>query len=371
MIPLFDIKPKKSEIKQYLNLYKNNLLKADFIQGQQVKELEKALSDYTKIKYVQTCANGTDALFLALSALNLKKNKEKKYVITTPLSWISTSNTIINAGFTPLYVDINRDTFNLDYELIKKTLHKLNKKVFCVLSVDLFGCPNDNDKIYKICKTQKVHFIIDGAQSFGSKINNKSSFMFADIATTSFFPTKPLGCFGDGGAVFTKNKKIYKNIKSLSFNGKGKSKDNFISSGINSRLDTLQAAILIKKLKNLNKEIIKNKKIFDFYKKKLNKNFIIQQIDKNKSSAYALCTIYMKTKLNRKKILNYLMKNKVSSLVYYIKLLNEHNYIKNKSRIFKNLKNSYYLKNRIFSLPMHNCLTKLNLKKITFLLNRL
>ena len=371
MIPLFDIKPKKSEIKQYLNLYKKNLLKADFIQGQQVKELEKALSNYTGIKYVQTCANGTDALFLALSALNLKKNNKKKYVITTPLSWISTSNAIINAGFTPLYVDINKYTFNLDHKLIQEALDKNIKKVFCVLSVDLFGCPNDNDKIYKICKTYKVPFIIDGAQSFGSKINNKSSFIFSDIATTSFFPTKPLSCFGDGGAVFTENKTIFKNIKSLSFNGKGKSNDNFISSGINSRLDTLQATILIKKLKNLNKDILKKKKIFHFYKKNLKKNFTIQQIDNNKSSAYALCTICIQSRLNRKKILNYLIKNKISSSVYYMKLLNEHHYIKNKSRTFKNLKNSYYLKNRIFSLPMHNSLTKFNLKKITFLLNQL
>lgn len=117
--------------------------------------------------------------------------------------------------------------------------------------------------------------------------------------------------------------------------------------------------------------IFSKKKIFHFYKKNLNKNFIIQQIDKNKSSAYALCTIYAKTRLNRKKILNHLMKNKILSSVYYMKLLNEHHHIKNKSRTFKNLKNSYYLKNRIFSLPMHNSLKKFNLKKITFLLNRL
>ena len=109
MIPLFDIKPKKSEIKQYLNLYKKNLLKADFIQGQQVKELEKALSNYTGIKYVQTCANGTDALIVSLKALNLKKNS---YVITTPFSWISTSNAILNCNLKPFFIDIDKSSFN-------------------------------------------------------------------------------------------------------------------------------------------------------------------------------------------------------------------------------------------------------------------
>ena len=320
MIPLFDIKPKKSEIKQYLSLYKKNLLKADFIQGQQVKELEKALSNYTGIKYVQTCANGTDALIVSLKSLNLKRNS---YVITTPFSWISTAHAIINCNLIPLFVDVSLDDFNLDLTKIKLAYQKFNKKISCVLSVDIFGNPNKNNLIYNFCKSNNIKFIIDGAQSFGSKIYNRNNFQYCDIATTSFFPTKPLGCFGDGGAIFTKNYNLYKKIKSYAFNGAIKSKNTFKFVGINSRLDTIQACILLKKLNKIDTKISILKKNYEYYKLKLSKKYKLQKINDQFLSSYALTSIILNS--DRNKFLKLLKKKKINYGIYYSKLLSEQN----------------------------------------------
>ena len=357
MIPLFDIKPKKSEIKQYLNLYKNNLLKADFIQGQQVKELEKALSDYTKIKYVQTCANGTDALVISLKSLNLEKNS---YVITTPFSWISTAHAIINSGLIPLFVDVKINDFNLNIQEIKKAYKKYKKKISCVLSVDLFGAPNNNDEIYNFCKLKKIKFLIDGAQSFGSTINRKSSFKFCDIATTSFFPTKPLGCYGDGGAIFVKNKILKNKIRSLCFNGIDTNKSKFKTIGLNSRLDTIQASVLLKKLKNLDKKLNFLKKIFFYYNKNLSEHFMFQKIKSNYKSSHALLSIISK-KMNRKEAMNLFKKNKIETKIYYPVLMSKQESIKKNSKIYGKLKNANYLSNNIFSISFNK---KINLKII-------
>ena len=370
MIPLFDIKPKKSEIKQYLSLYKKNLLKADFIQGQQVKELEKALSNYTGIKYVQTCANGTDALIVSLKALNLKKNS---YVITTPFSWISTSNAILNCNLKPFFIDIDKSSFNLNYKILADVLNRFHKKkkISCVLSVDLFGCPNNNKTIHSICKKYKIPFIIDGAQSFGSRIDGDCSFKFSDIATTSFFPTKPLGCFGDGGAIFTDKKKYYYKIKSLCFNGKSKNKNNFISTGINSRLDTIQSSILIDKLNKLDKSIKKKKKLYEMYKKNLKDNFYLQKIEKNYLSANAIFSIVTKSKRHRNKIQKLLKENKIETGIYYIKTLSEHMHIKKKCFIYKQLFNAEFISERVLALPYNESITFANIKKISNLLNKI
>ena len=370
MIPLFNIKPDKNEIKRYLSQYKKNLIRADFIQGKDVKKLEKKLSNFIGIKYTQTCANGTDALYIALCAIK-KKNIKKKLILTTPMSWISSSNAILNAGFTPLYSDISRENFNLETKLIKTILEKYKNTIAGVLSVDLFGCPNDNDKIFSICRKLKVPFIVDGAQSFGAKINKKSSFNYCDIATTSFFPTKPLGCFGDGGAIFTNNKKLYHKIKSLCFNGQGKSKNNFKFAGTNSRLDEVQASILLNKLKKLNQNISMKKKLFNFFKENLNSKYYIQDISKNKASAYSLCSVLVQSKKQRSKVMNLLAKQKIQSGIYYQKLLNEHGYVKKKSLIVDNLKNSYYVRDRVLSLPFYINLNFSRLRKIVSILNKI
>ena len=364
MIPLFDIKPKKSEIKQYLNLYKKNLLKADFIQGQQVKELEKALSNYTGIKYVQTCANGTDALIVSLKALNLKKNS---YVITTPFSWISTAHAIINSGLIPFFVDIKKDDFNLDIDEIKKAYQKFNRKISCVLSVDIFGTPNNNHEIYNFCKSKHIKFIIDGAQSFGSKIFNRNNFQYCDIATTSFFPTKPLGCFGDGGAIFSKNYNLYKKIRSYVFNGMAKKKSTFKIVGINSRLDTVQAYILLKKLKKLNIKISILKNNYKYYKMKLSKKYKLQKINDKFSSSYALTSLVLNS--DRNKVLNLFKKNKINCGVYYGKLLSEQNSVRNFSKNFRTLNNAKFISKKIISIPNHISLKRNELDRIIQVLN--
>jgi len=365
LISLFNLKPDTSELRHYLNLYQKNLIRTDFIQGKEVKELEKALSDYTKIKYVQTCAKVTDALVIALKSLNLKK---KTFVITTPFSWISTVNSIYNVGLIPLFVDIDPQTYNLDFNEIKKALIKYKSKVSCILSVDLFGCPNDNREIYKLCKLYKTKFLIDGAQSFGSKIDNIFSFKFCDIATSSFFPTKPLGCFGDGGAIFTNKKKYYSLIKSLCFNGKNQI--GFDKVGYNSRLDTIQASVLQKKLSKFENNLNLRKKNIKIYKKNIKTNLKFQKIKKNYDSVFAVLSLLAPNSAKKNLILKNI-KNKIDCKIYYPKIFTDYKYIKKNSKSFSNLVNAKKISRKIFSLPLHSNLKDFEIKKICNEINKI
>ena len=259
-----------------------------------------------------------------------------------------------------MFVDVKINDFNLNIQEIKKAYKKYKKKISCVLSVDLFGAPNNNDEIYNFCKLKKIKFLIDGAQSFGSTINRKSSFKFCDIATTSFFPTKPLGCYGDGGAIFVKNKILKNKIRSLCFNGIDTNKSKFKTIGLNSRLDTIQASVLLKKLKNLDKKLNFLKKIFFYYNKNLSEHFMFQKIKSNYKSSHALLSIISK-KMNRKEAMNLFKKNKIETKIYYPVLMSKQESIKKNSKIYGKLKNANYLSNNIFSISFNK---KINLKII-------
>lgn len=173
------------------------LNKSNYILGHEVQELEKKLQKFTSAKYAISCSSGTDALLLAMMAIDIQPGDE---IITTPFTWISPSETIALLKAKPVFVDIEADTFNIDTKLIEKAI---TRKTKAIMPVSLFGQPSEIDKIEKISKKYNLKIIIDGAQSFGSKFKNKTDSNLGDISITSFFPSKPLGCYGDGGAVFT------------------------------------------------------------------------------------------------------------------------------------------------------------------------
>jgi dTDP-4-amino-4,6-dideoxygalactose transaminase len=221
-----------------------------YIMGPQVKELEKQLAEYVGVKYCLTCANGTDALTLALKAWGIGPGDA---VFVPDFTFFASAEVVSLEGATPVFVDVHEDTFNLDAADLERAVQevlaegRLRPRV--VVAVDLFGLPADYKAIRKVADRYGLMILEDGAQGFGGTIDGKRACSFGDIATTSFFPAKPVGCYGDGGAIFTNNDEWAALIESYRVHGKGQFKYDNVRIGLNSRLDTVQAAILQVKLK--------------------------------------------------------------------------------------------------------------------------
>ena len=213
---------------------------ACFIGGTEVTKLEERLAEYVGVKHCITCANGTDAILLALTAWDIKRRR-CGFVPALPSA---TGEVVALRGATPVFVDVDRDTYNIDTakleETIKRTLKdgRLTPKV--IIPVDLFGLPADHIEIERIAKKYGLLILEDGAQGFGGSINGKKACSFGDAAATSFFPAKPLGCYGDGGAIFTNDDSLAELIESLKVHGKGSNKYYNIRIGVNSRLDAIR-----------------------------------------------------------------------------------------------------------------------------------
>ena len=223
----------------------NVLTTGNYISGIQVIELEKQLAKYVGVKHCITCANGTDALSLALMAWNIGGGDA---VFVPDFTFFASGESVAHRGAVPIFVDVNADSFNMSPDSLEKAIikvldeKKLNPKV--IVAVDLFGQPADYPEIRRIAKKYHLLVLEDGAQGFGGKIGKQRACSFGDISTTSFFPAKPLGCYGDGGAVFTDNDEWASLMRSYRIHGKGADKYDNVRIGINSRLDTLQAAVL-------------------------------------------------------------------------------------------------------------------------------
>jgi UDP-2-acetamido-2-deoxy-ribo-hexuluronate aminotransferase len=328
----------------------------DYILGKSVFDLEKKLSTFVGAKYCITTSSGTDALLIALLSLNLKKNSE---VITPGFSYISSAEVIVRAGLKPVFVDVDSDTALIDVSKLEK---KITKKTSCIIVVSLFGQLPDIKALNQIKKKYKVPIIEDGAQSFGSKFEKSNSCNIFDVGCTSFFPTKSLGCFGDGGAIFTSKKKLYLKFKQIRQHGQ-KKKYYFDIQGLNARLDTIQAVVLIEKLKKLKINIYHKKILFEKYKRYLSKekNVKFIKIKDNHSICYPLLNIIIN---KRKNLINFLNKKGIPTNIYYPLPLNEQKVFRNieKNKII--LKNCKKLSKTILSLPFHLSLKESQIKYI-------
>ena len=258
----------------------------NFIMGNEVQELEKSLESFTGAKYAVSCSNGTDALLLAMMALDIKPGDE---IITTPFTFIATAETIAFLGAIPVFVDIEQNSYNLDPTKIEE---KITLKTKAIIPVSLYGQPADMEEINKIAKKHNLKVIIDGAQSFGSTYKGITDSALGDISTTSFFPAKPLGCYGDGGAVFTNNEELANKMKSLRLHGQSK-RYHHKYIGMGGRLDTIQAAVLNVKLKYYPKDLALRQEVAKKYTKALeNKsNLILPYVDEKTTSAWAQYSI--------------------------------------------------------------------------------
>lgn len=327
--------------------------------GEEVSQLEESLQEFTGAKHAITCSSGTDALLLAMMALDIKPGDE---VITTPFTFIATAETIAFLGATPVFVDIDEKTYNINPDLIEA---KITSKTKAIIPVSLYGQPADMQKIQDIANKHNLKVIIDGAQSFGSTFNNMTDSVWGDISTTSFFPAKPLGCFGDGGAVFTDNEEIAEKIKSLRVHGQSK-RYHHKYIGMGGRLDTIQATILNVKLKYYKKDLALRQEVASKYTKALSgKDLILPFVAKNVTSAWAQYSVRVK---NRDNIQSSLKENGIPTAVHYpmpLHLQECFEYLGYKKGDFPI---SEIVSEEIMSLPMNPYLTD---EEIKYISNRL
>ena len=348
-----DLKKQQTLIRSSLELRIKKILDdGQYIGGSEIKEFEKKLSAFSGVKHSIGCSNGTDAIMLALMAMGIKPGDG---VITVPFTYIATLEAIAAVGALPVLVDVYDSTFNMDPELIDDAIRKSNSKIKAIMPVDLFGLPARYRVINKIAKKHNLKVIADAAQSFGASKSNKSVGTFADITTTSFFPAKPLGCYGDGGAIFTDIDEYNVILRSLAVHGKGDDKYDNIRVGMNSRLDTIQAAVLLEKIKIFKDEIVSRNNIADLYRNKLSDidEIKFQTIPNEYESVYAQFSITFNSKENRDKIQNHLKTNNIPSVIYYPisgHLQEGYKYLNYKKGDFPV---SESLGQKILSLPMH------------------
>ena len=282
--------------------------KSNYIMGEEVTQLESSLETFTGAKHAITCSSGTDALLLAMMALDIKPGDE---IITTPFTFIATAETIAFLGAIPVFVDIDKRTYNIDPAKIEE---KITDKTKAIMPVSLYGQPADIDAIQAIADRHNLKVIIDGAQSFGSTYKGKTDSNLGDISTTSFFPAKPLGCFGDGGAIFTNNDDLATKMRSLRVHGQSK-RYHHQYIGMGGRMDTLQCAIVNIKLKYYAKDLALRQEVASKYISALeNKELVVPFIDSHTTSAFAQYSIRVQ---NRNKVQTKLKEEGIPSAVHY------------------------------------------------------
>lgn len=346
------------------------MTKASFIMGSNVANLEKRLSSYVGVKHCCTCANGTDALQLALMTWEIG---EGDVVFVPDFTFFSSGEVVSAVGAVPVFVDVDIDTFNISIESLEKAIEKVinhtNYTPKVIVSVDLFGLPANYVELRRIADKYGLYILEDSAQGFGGTINGKKACSFGDIATTSFFPAKPLGCYGDGGAMFTDNDEWYELMKSLRIHGKGTDKYDNVRIGMNSRLDTIQAAILEVKLKYFDDEIKKCNNNANKYED-LIKNIHIKTpvIPNGYTSAWAQYTILFDDGNRRDRAIEDLKEIGIPSMVYYKKPMHSQKaFIPLLVEI--NCSNTESIVNRCLSLPMGPFLTDGDIKQVCEVLN--
>jgi dTDP-4-amino-4,6-dideoxygalactose transaminase len=335
-----------------------------YVMGPEVKEFEAELRTFTGSEFALTCANGTDALTLALMAWNIGPGDA---VFVPAFTYVATAEAPAQLGATPFFVDVNEHDFNINIESFKQAIidaKNMNLRPSVIISVDLFGYPSDFDMIKKISLDENIKLLIDGAQSFGGEYKNKRVGSMGDITTTSFFPAKPLGCYGDGGAIFTDDDELADKIDSIRLHGKGNQKYDNIRIGLNSRLDTLQAAILIEKLKIFPEELELRAKVSDTYSRKLeNLNYLkVPKLQDHVKSAWAQYTLIVQ---NRNEMIDKLQSKDIPSVIYYPKTLDTQDGYKKFPSVSAGLDVSHHLMDSVMSLPMHPYLSEEKIEEIT------
>ncbi|BDB96141.1 DegT/DnrJ/EryC1/StrS family aminotransferase [Candidatus Hydrogenosomobacter endosymbioticus] len=367
-MPFIDLAAQQKNIRSGIDIaIKKVLDRGDYVMGEEVFDLERALSDFCGAKYVVSCANGTDALEMSLMALGVGVGDA---VLVPSFTFTATAEVVASVGATPVFIDSLWDSYNIDPEKIVSAIEASEKsglRIVGLIVVDLFGAPADYDAIRDIASSYGIWIIDDAAQSFGASYKGEKVGTLADISTTSFFPAKPLGCYGDGGAIFTDNPEIASVLRSIRIHGKGSNKYDNVRVGVNSRLDTIQAAILLQKLEIFPWEIEERNKIAALYNEMLYEYVETPTIRDDAVSVWAQYTIRLPESINRQAVICALKEEGVPSVVYYEKPLHaQQAYSKYHESVFGNraLAVCEKLSRVVLSLPMSAYVGQTSAEKI-------
>jgi UDP-2-acetamido-2-deoxy-ribo-hexuluronate aminotransferase len=351
------------DLKKQYELIKGNVLKrlekvldhGIYIMGPEIQELESELASYVNAKHCITVANGTDALLIAMMALEIKPGDE---VITTPFTFIATGEMVRIAGAIPVFVDIDPKTYNINPTLIEKAITPRTK---FILPVNLFGQCADYDVINAIAKKYNLFVIEDAAQSFGATYKGYFSCNLGLIGCTSFFPAKPLGCYGDGGACFTNDDELADRMRKIRNHGQS-SRYNHVSLGLNSRLDSMQAAVLLAKLALFKQEFTLRQEVAERYNRALKPHATIPYIEPHNKSIYAQYTIQVE---NRSQIQKALQEKGIPTAIHYPIPLHKQPVFQCNHYSDSKLKVSELCAARVLSLPFHPYLLDFDIQRIT------
>ena len=369
MIPFIDLKTQQKHIRSKIdNRIKRVLDHGQYILGPEVKELENELSRFSNSKHVLCCSSGTDALLLALLGLKLQPGDG---VIVPSFTFASSAEVMPLLGAVPIFIDVEETTFNLDPTKLKDTLDTANEmgvKVKGIMSVGLFGQPADMKPIKDFAIKNDLWVLDDAAQSFGGEYDNQKVGNLCEVTATSFFPAKPLGCYGDGGAIFTNDEEIYEIAYSSHVHGMGKTRYEYDRIGMNARMSTIQAAILLEKLEIFPGEIKKRQEVVDNYNKhlsKLNLGLKLPYLKDKFKSSWAQYTVILPDDINRELLQEKLKLKNVPTAVYYPIPINEHKPYNQYPISKAGLKTTYKLSKTVLSLPMHPYLQEKDIIYIT------
>ena len=330
-----------------------------FIMGPEVKQLEAELADYVGVKHCLTCANGTDALTLALKAWGIGPGDA---VFVPDFTFFASAEVVAAEGAVPVFVDVSEDTFNLDPADLERAISEVRSAgrltPRAIVAVDLFGLPADYWRIRKIADKYGLLIVEDGAQGFGGSLDGKRACSFGDIATTSFFPAKPLGCYGDGGAVFTDNDDWATLMDSYRVHGKGSNKYENVRIGMNSRLDTVQAVVLIEKLKAFKGwELLDVNKAAEAYSERLAGYVKTPCVADGFGSSWAQYSILLESAEQRSRVQAALKDKDIPSMVYYPLPMHLQKAFEG-SEGLRDCPVATSLCDRVLALPMHPYLTE-------------
>lgn len=329
-----------------------------YVMGPEVNDLEAALAEYIGVKHCVTSSSGTDSLIMALMALNLKPGDE---VITTPFSFFASAEVIVLVGAVPVFVDIDPLTYNIDPSKIESAI---TEKTKAIMPVSLYGQCADMDAINAIANRHKIPVIEDAAQSFGASYKGKKSGALSTVSCTSFFPSKPLGCYGDGGACFTNDDYVAEQMRQIRVHGQDR-RYHHVRLGLTARMDSIQAAVLLEKLIHFDNEINLRNQVADFYRESFPKNISAPFVSSDCVSVWAQYTIMVE---DRDSLQESLQEKGIPTAVHYPVPLFEQPALEGQVRVVGDMMSVKNAAEKVISLPMHPYLTK---EQITLICNEL
>ncbi|QGY38985.1 aminotransferase class I/II-fold pyridoxal phosphate-dependent enzyme [Pseudodesulfovibrio cashew] len=357
-IPFIDLKAQYKRVDEAVKSGIEGVLNhGAYVMGPEITELEKQLAEFSKVKHGVGCASGTDALIMALMALGAGPGDA---VFTTPFTFMATAETIALTGATPVFVDIDPVTFNIDPDdlrrkigEIKDTRKDLTPKG--IIAVDLFGQPADYDRIEPLALNNGLFLIVDAAQSFGATYKGRPVCSIGDVACTSFFPAKPLGCYGDGGMVFADNDELHKLLVSIRVHGMGDDRYENVRMGINGRIDSMQAAVLLAKFSIFPEELELRQAVADRYDELLSgiDGLITPSVPEGNTSAWAQYSLLARNSEHREELMGKLKEAGIPSVIYYPKPLHLQTAFAYLGNAAGDFPVSEEIGSRIFSLPMY------------------